>query len=256
MVLFPQSGFASQCTAGALACTNGLNNAALRSQGRLAGRCSRPVTAGGVLAVPVTGEMCYTYRWSGLGGAETANPGPALLGACGGAPLRVPYSRAVPAMDWLFQRRADSSDVESFWRDIERRLDERVEVYGLGEQLSGWNLSQTGSWFVVFVTRTAVHFYRPPRSSWVGALLGTPAGAHEELEYRIPAERLTTVEVPQRSTRSGGIWGRIRQLLKRREQGVLIRYSDAQGGSREVVFRFDTNRTELVGALQRLCSGN
>ena len=146
-----------------------------------------------------------------------------------------------------------SSKTDEFWSELERDLGETIEAFGLGEHLSGWDLPESGRWFITFVTRSGVHFRRPAKNNWLGAMLGRSSSADREAAYVIPGGQLEAIEdLDLGSSRSMLL--RFRRMFKA-DPGVLLRYRNEQGETRELVLRLETNRSRLLDALRRLVSG-
>ncbi len=148
--------------------------------------------------------------------------------------------------------RSKSSETDEFWSELERELGERIEAFGLGEHLSGWDLPEAGRWFITFVTRSGVHFRRPARNTWVGAMFGGSFPSDKEVSYHISGKQLETVE--DLATETAKL-SRLRRLVKP-DPGVRLRYRDEHGAARDLVMRFETNRAALLEALGRVSSGS
>lgn len=142
--------------------------------------------------------------------------------------------------------------MKKFWSELERDLGETIEAFGLGEHLSGWDLPEAGRWFITFVTRSGVHFRRPARNTWLGAMFGRSSSADKEMAYLISREQLEAVE----DLHEGPLRSRFLRLSRmfQADPGVLLRYRDEYGRTQELVLRFETNRARLLEALSRLAS--
>ena len=148
----------------------------------------------------------------------------------------------------MIRKHGSAEEVEQFWSDLEIELGESIRAYALAEHLSGWSIPKTGRWLIAFVTASAVHFRRPARNNWLGGVFGISSSGDEEMEYHIPSGRLLAVEDAGKGRSGVRRW----PGLLGRDPGVTLRYRDEHGRDKAAVFRFDTNRKEIIAALEAI----
>ncbi|GHV77091.1 hypothetical protein AGMMS49942_19120 [Spirochaetia bacterium] len=134
---------------------------------------------------------------------------------------------------------------ETFWKNYEEALGEKVLAYALGQYLTGWAEYEMPLWGLLIATDGGFRFHHFPHEGWIQALsrMSTGGDAPTEKTIFIPRDRLISVELR-----------REKSLLKRifvaGQPRFILRYRDSGGAEAELVAEADSKASIIVEKLQ------
>jgi hypothetical protein len=135
-------------------------------------------------------------------------------------------------------------DPETFWKDYEQRLGEKVLGYCLGHYIQGWDGYSGSLWGLNIVSGSSYRFHHFPHESWLAAMTRSALGGEgpEEKIFVIPRKDIL-----------GAFFKKETKLLKRIFCSALprlvVRYRRAGGAETEFIVESDTGAEKLAALL-------
>ncbi|GHV81335.1 hypothetical protein AGMMS49944_31260 [Spirochaetia bacterium] len=138
-----------------------------------------------------------------------------------------------------------NTDPETFWKQYEASLGEKVLAYTLGQYLAGWEEYAHPLWGLLIATDGGFRFHHFPHEGWIQALsrISTGGEGPKEKIIFIPRDRILAVELRREQSL-------LKRIFVNGQPRFVLRYRDNAGAEVELIAETDSKASLVVEKLQ------
>ncbi|GHV74846.1 hypothetical protein AGMMS49940_21480 [Spirochaetia bacterium] len=138
-----------------------------------------------------------------------------------------------------------NTDPETFWKQYEASLGEKVLAYTLGQYLAGWEEYAYPLWGLLIATDRGFRFHHFPHEGWIQALSRISTGGEGPTEkiIFIPRDRILAVELRREQSL-------LKRIFVNGQPRFVLRYRDNAGAEAELIAETDLKAALVVEKLQ------
>jgi len=145
----------------------------------------------------------------------------------------------------MLLRKKTEDSADTFWKDYEEKIGEKVLARSLGRYISGWgefdDKGWTNVWGLIIATEGALRFHHFPQHHWMNALSRTHKEPKEKT-FSLPRENIISAQLVKESN-----W--FLKILKSPAPQLVIRYRDESETEKMLLMEADLIHGDLVETL-------
>ena len=137
------------------------------------------------------------------------------------------------------------TDADTFWKEYEEKIGEKVLARCLGRYMSGWGEFEEKAWSniwgLIIATETSLRFHHFPQHNWVSALSRNYKEPKEKA-FTLPRGKIISAELVKENN-----W--FLKLLKSTVPRLVVNYTDDSGAEKKLSVEADLIHGNLVEIL-------